>query len=204
MASHGWCDCRSRHYTLSANIYQGVERQQLKRHPFGRSTIREPILEPRAAELIRTLELGPHPEGGYYREIWRARLGVEPADGRGRRAALTAIYFLLPAGAVSRWHRVRSDEIWQHCEGAPLELLQVPPDHLRLHRARLGPLTPEQAPIHCVAAGWWQAAQSHGPYSLVSCTVGPGFEFGDFDLLADHAELAAALSRALPEAIPFV
>lgn len=129
---------------------------------------------------------------------------MEPADGRGRRAAGTAIYFLLPAGAVSRWHRVRSDEIWQHSEGATLELLQVPGDEWRLHRVRLGTLAPEQAPIHCVPAGWWQAAQSQGSYSLVSCVVAPGFEFTDFELLAERSDLAAALCRALPEAIPFV
>lgn len=163
--------------------------------------ITEETLEPRAAELIRTLELTPHPEGGYYREIWRAPLAVEPADGRGRRAACTAIYFLLPGGAVSRWHRVRSDEIWQHSEGAPLELLQLPPEEWRLHRTRLGSLTTEQQmPLHCVPAGWWQAAQSLGSYTLVNCTVAPGFEFADFELLAERPELAAKLRRALPEA----
>ena len=164
----------------------------------------EPSLEPRVTELIRTLELKPHPEGGYYREIWRAELGVEPADARGPRAALTAIYFLLPAGAVSRWHRVRSDELWQYCEGAPLELLEVPADAGRLLRARLGPFVPGQAPAHCVPAGWWQAAQSYGSYSLVTCAVASGFEFADFELLSAHAEQAAALCRALPEARLFV
>lgn len=167
--------------------------------------ITEAALEPRVAELIRTLELRPHPEGGYYREIWRAPLTVEPADGRGRRAAGTAIYFLLPGGAVSRWHRVRSDEVWQHVEGAPLELLQLPPDEWRLHRTRLGSLAAEQQrPLHCVPAGWWQAAVSLGSYTLVSCTVAPGFEFADFQLLAERPELAAELGRALPDAVAFL
>jgi predicted cupin superfamily sugar epimerase len=159
-------------------------------------------VEPRVAELIRILELRPHPEGGYYRELWRAPLAVEPVDGRGRRAALTTIYFLLPGGAVSRWHRVRSDELWQHVEGAPLELLQLEPDKWRLHRTRLGsPSTGEETSLRHVPAGWWQAAQSLGSYTLVSCTVGPGFEFVDFELLAERPELAAALGRALPEAV---
>ena len=162
------------------------------------------VLEPRVESLIRTLELEPHPEGGYYREIWRSGLVVTPSDGRGERAALTAIYFLLPAGAVSRWHRVRSDEVWQYCEGAPLELLQLPPVEWRMHRARIGPLGPEQAPILTVSAGWWQAAESLGTYSLVCCAVGPGFEFADFELLGDRAERAAELGRALPEAARFV
>ena len=157
----------------------------------------------RVAELVRTLGLEPHPEGGYYREIWRGALGVAPGDGRGDRAALTSIYFLLPAGAISRWHRVRSDEVWHHYEGAPLELLLVPPDDYRLERVRLGPLGPEQAPVRCAPAGWWQGAQSLGAYTLVGCTVGPGFEFADFELLADRSQLADALCRALPEAARF-
>jgi uncharacterized protein len=157
----------------------------------------------RVEELIRSLALVPHPEGGYYREIWRGDLGVEPSDGRGARAALTAIYFLLPAGAISRWHRVRSDEIWHHYEGAPLELLLIPPHEHRIERLRLGPLGPEQVPVRCVPASWWQAARSLGAYTLVGCTVGPGFEFSDFELLADRGPLADALFSALPEAVPF-
>jgi predicted cupin superfamily sugar epimerase len=163
---------------------------------------REITLE-RVAELIRDLQLVPHPEGGYYREIWRGRLEVEPVDGRGGRAALTSIYFLLPAGAVSRWHRVRSDELWHHYEGAPLELLLVPPGEPRLERLRLGPLGPEQEPVRCVPARWWQAARSLGPYTLVGCTVGPGFEFSDFELLSDQDRTADAPFDALPEAAPF-
>jgi predicted cupin superfamily sugar epimerase len=129
---------------------------------------------------------------------------VVPSDGRDERVALTAIYYLLPAGAVSRWHRVHSDEVWQHCEGAPLELLQVPPTEWRLHRGRLGPLATEQAPILTVPAGWWQAALPLGSYALVNCSVAPGFEFADFELLADRAELGAELGRALPDAVRFV
>src|SRR5262245_9093026 len=158
----------------------------------------------RVAELIGTLELVPHPEGGFYRQIWRGPLGVEPVDGRGRRAALTSIYYLLPLGAISRWHRVRSDEVWHHYEGAPLELLVVPPGQDRLERARLGPLDTGQQPVHCVPATWWQAARSLGSYTLVGCTVGPGFEFSDFELLSEQKGRADALCEALPEASEFV
>jgi uncharacterized protein len=157
----------------------------------------------RAAELVRTLGLAPHPEGGFYREIWRAPQDVEPDDRRGARSALTAIYFLLTAGAVSRWHRVRSNEIWHHYEGAPLELLCVPPDEMRIERVRLGPLAEGQAPVHCVPAHWWQAARSLGGYTLVGCTVGPGFEFADFEMLRDRSDVADALCAALPEAAPY-
>jgi predicted cupin superfamily sugar epimerase len=157
----------------------------------------------RVAELIRTLGLAPHPEGGYFREIWRAPLCVEPGDQRGPRAALTEIFFLLPSDAVSRWHRVRSDEVWHHYEGAPLELLRIPLDETRIERMRLGPLGEDQAPVHCVPAHWWQAARSLGDYTLVGCTVGPGFDFADFELLRERPEQADALCRALPEAAPF-
>jgi len=146
-----------------------------------------------------------HPEGGYYREIWRAPLPVEPADGRGRRAALTVIYFLLPGGAVSRWHRVRSDEVWQHVEGDPLELLQLPPGEWRVQRSLLcPPATDQHTLLHCVPANWWQAARCLGSYTLVSCVVAPGFEFADFELLAERPELAAELGRAHPETVGFL
>ena len=106
---------------------------------------------------------------------------------------------------MSRWHRVRSDELWQHVEGAPLELLQLRPDEWRLHPSRLGsPATDQQTPLHCVPAGWWQAACCLGSYTLVSCAVAPGFEFADFELLAERAELAAELGRALPEVVRFL
>lgn len=158
-------------------------------------------MDPRAEHLIRTLGLASHPEGGYYREIWRSPLRVEPADGRGSRAASTVIHFLLPAGDVSRWHRVRSDEIFQYCEGAPFELLHMPKGSWNLQRTRIGP---EPAFSHCVPAGCWQASRSSGAYTLVTCTVAPGFEFADFEILADHGELAAELRRASPEAVPFI
>lgn len=160
-------------------------------------------MDGRVEALVQQLGLAPHPEGGFYREIWRSTEGVQPQDGRGHRVGITSIYFLLPAGAVSRWHRVRSDEVWHYYEGAPLELLSVPPGVRRMERIRLGPLEPGQAPVHTIPARWWQAARSLGDYTLVGCSVGPGFEFADFELLADDAASADALVRALPEAAPF-
>ena len=140
----------------------------------------------RVSELLRELNLSPHPEGGYYRELWRSRLDVAPGDGRGARSALTLIYFLLPAGAVSRWHRVRSDEVWHWCEGAPLELLQLSADGPRIERFMLGPLDDDQQPVHLVPADTWQAARSLGEYTLVSCSVGPGFDFADFEMRSEE------------------
>ena len=82
-------------------------------------------MHPRAAELIAALDLRPHPEGGFYRQIFRSAMQVSPMDGRSPRAALTTIYFLLTEGSFSRWHQVASDEVWHLYEGGPLELLEL-------------------------------------------------------------------------------
>lgn len=79
----------------------------------------------------------------------------------------------------------------------------VPPDNFRLERCRLGPLAPGQEPVGWVPATWWQAARSLGAYTLVGCTVGPGFDFADFELLSDRSDFADELCRALPEAADF-
>jgi uncharacterized protein len=149
----------------------------------------------RATELVAVLGLRKHPEGGYYSEVFRSPALVTPDDGRTPRPALTSIYFLLPAGAVSRWHRVRSDEIWHFYEGAPLDLWLLPPEGNAPDRHRLGPLDRESHPTVAVPAGWWQAAESTGEYTLVGCTVGPGFEFQDFILARDEADVAATFRR---------
>jgi uncharacterized protein len=149
----------------------------------------------RATELIEQLKLEPHPEGGYYREIFRSADLVAPADGRGPRAALTTIYFLLPAGIVSRWHRVASDEVWHLYEGGPLEVLSVDPAFAALARHELE----ARAPVCTVAAAHWQAARTLGDYALVGCTVGPGFDFADFAILADDAASASRLLATWPE-----
>ena len=144
----------------------------------------------RATELIAELGLSKHPEGGYYSEVFRSPAWVTPSDGRTARPALTSIYFLLPAGAVSRWHRVRSDEIWHFYEGAPLDLWLLPPEGNAPNRHRLGPLERDSRRTIAVPAGWWQAARCTGEYTLVGCTVGPGFEFQDFTVASDEAEVA--------------
>jgi len=153
----------------------------------------------RVAELIRELHLTAHPEGGYYAVVFRSPSMVAPADGRGSRPGLTTIYFLLPEGAFSRWHRVVSDEVWHFYEGAPLELLQLSADFMSLTRLSLGPLAVDQAPVHTVAAGDWQAARTTGTYTLVGCTVGPGFDFQDFTMLSDVSDAAFNARTAWPE-----
>ena len=152
----------------------------------------------RAEHLIAALGLIPHPEGGYYGELFRSDAAVYPTDGRGLRAALTTIYFLLPGAAVSRWHRVQSDEVWHFYEGAPLDLWMLSPDGGQANQHRLGPLDGAQRPAWTVPAGWWQAARSTGPYTLVGCTVGPGFDFRDFALAGDQPAVAAAVRARHP------
>ena len=149
-----------------------------------------------AAAMIAALGLAPHPEGGFYRETFRSAHTVSPADGRGPRAALTTIFFLLPGGAVSRWHRVRSDEVWHFYEGAPLELWTAAPDGRAVERHLLGRIGDGWAPVHAVARDRWQAARSTGDYTLVGCTVGPGFDFTDFAFAAGDPAVAAALRSA--------
>lgn len=148
-------------------------------------------MDPRATELVKELGLAPHPEGGLYREVYRSESPVYPADNRGSRPAITGIYFLLPTGAISRWHRVQSDELWHFYEGASLELWVAEPSGERPERHLLGACSDTQQPLLTVRAGWWQAARSTGAYTLVGCTVGPGFDFTDFVLAADIPSAAA-------------
>ncbi len=122
-----------------------------------------------ADRLIQLLDLMPHPEGGHFRETYR--------DNNEGRAHSTAIYFLLKAGEVSRWHRVDAAEVWHFYRGAPLELKIGKQSYV------LGVNIDEaQVPQLVVPPGAWQAARSLGDYTLVGCTVAPGFEFSKFEM----------------------
>ena len=139
-----------------------------------------------ASALIARLQLEPHPEGGWYREIHRSDLLLQ--TGRGPRAALTSIYFLLEQGQQSRWHVVTSDEVWHYACGAPLELLTYRPKSREFRRQVLGvPVDDGQRPIGAVHAGEWQAARSLGAWTLLGCDVGPGFDFEDFSFVSSIA-----------------
>jgi len=135
-----------------------------------------------AEQIIAALGLQPHPEGGWYRQTW-----VGPGDDR---PSGTAILFLLRAGERSHWHRVDADEIWIFNAGAPLTL------SLGTDRARQVELGPDvlggQVVQAVVPKGWWQAARSNGAWSLVSCTVSPGFRFAGFDLAPPEFDLPPA------------
>ena len=129
-----------------------------------------------AAEIIARLELKPHPEGGHYRETFRdSRRDV---DGR---SASTAIYFLLARGERSYWHRIDAEEIWHYYAGSAL-ILQIA-DERGQRSVKLGAdLATGEAPQAIVPAHAWQAAASTGDWTLVGCTVAPGFEFAKFEL----------------------
>ncbi|SKA04594.1 hypothetical protein SAMN02745126_03302 [Enhydrobacter aerosaccus] len=127
-----------------------------------------------ADDIIARLGLQPHPEGGHYREMYRA------ADRP--RGASTAIYFLLKAGERSHWHRVDADEIWHFYAGAPLEL-SLSEDGYKKHALRLGgDFEIGEMPQAVVRRGVWQAARSLGHWTLVGCTVAPAFQFEGFEL----------------------
>ncbi len=133
-----------------------------------------------AQDVARMLQLAPHPEGGFYRETWRAQAK------EGERGSGTAIYFLLPGDVTNRWHRVDAVEIWHYHAGAPLEL----------HVGREAPSSQEvtllgadlvagQRPQGIVPAHAWQRARSLGTWTLVGCTVSPAFEFAGFEMLEE-------------------
>ncbi len=128
-----------------------------------------------ATELIERLGLVPHPEGGHFAETWR---DVRDDGGRG---AGTAIYFLLRAGEVSRWHRVDAVEIWHHYAGAPLELAIAAAGRAVTHVLGDDLLAGERPQV-AVPAGAWQQARSRGAFTLVGCTVSPAFTFAGFEL----------------------
>jgi len=122
-----------------------------------------------ADRLVKLLDLAPHPEGGHFRETFR--------DAGDPRPFSTAIFFLLKAGEASRWHRVDAAEVWHIYRGAPLEL------RIGNETYVLGPDIDEaQMPQIVVPAGVWQSAKSLGDYTLVGCTVAPGFDFAHFEL----------------------
>ncbi|MBN8981527.1 MAG: cupin domain-containing protein [Rhizobiales bacterium] len=129
-----------------------------------------------AAEIIFRLDLKPHPEGGHYRETFR-----DGQDADRKRAASTAIYFLLARGEHSHWHRVDAAEVWHYYAGSALKLRIK--DESGLRDVLLGvDLANGEAPQAIVPAHAWQAAETTGDWTLVGCTVAPGFEFDKFEL----------------------
>jgi predicted cupin superfamily sugar epimerase len=137
-----------------------------------------------AADVIRLLDLKPHPEGGHFRETFR-----DPRTIDGRRAASTAIYFLLAAGERSHWHRVDAAEVWQYAAGEQLELRIWRGGDGRIEQIRLGgDISAGDRPQAVVPAGAWQAARPLGAWTLVGCVVAPAFDFATFELAPEGWE----------------
>jgi predicted cupin superfamily sugar epimerase len=156
----------------------------------------------RANELIATLQLQPHPEGGWFRENFRSDTQVQPQDARPQRSALTSIYFLLQTNQHSHWHRVLSDEVWVHLEGDALNLWSWDARDQTAICTTLGPVDAStgQRPQRTISAGLWQAAwpvmpSRHG-YTLLACMVGPGFDFSDFSMLQNSSDEAEQMRLA--------
>jgi uncharacterized protein len=150
-------------------------------------------MEPRARELIESLALEPHPEGGFYRQVFKS-----PRIVNGDRSAISAIYFLLPRDQHSRWHRVTSDEIWVNVEGNGVALHTF--DGTATQTRRLG----AALPFAVVNAGEWQAAEPVDAFALVACFVAPGFEFDDFTMMAEDREAIARLEAVDPRLLSLV
>jgi len=138
-----------------------------------------------ADDIIAHLDLQPHPEGGYYRQTWAAENAGRPVG--------TCIYFLLKDGSSSHWHRVDATEIWLYHAGAPLTLSLAATDAGPATDHMLGPdLSARQSPQIIVPENHWQAAATTGDWTLVSCTVSPGFQFDGFTLAAPGFDIPRA------------
>ena len=134
-------------------------------------------VKPTAADIIKRLDLKPHPEGGHFRETHRDEAG------QSGRAHSTAIYFLLARGERSHWHRIDAAEVWHYYSGDPLKLEIV--DGSKEMIVRLGPnVHADESPQAVVPARAWQAAETTGDWTLCGCTVSPGFQFEKFELAA--------------------
>jgi predicted cupin superfamily sugar epimerase len=163
-------------------------------------------MPPRVEEVIRRLALAPHPEGGFFRETFRAAARREGSSG-GARSTSTAIYFLLPSGEFSAFHEVRgADEIWHHYLGDAVEIHTLASDGAYAMRVLGGDIAAGEEPQLVVSAGTLQAAAPRGAgYALCGCTVAPGFEFADFAMpsraelirrFPAHADVIRRLTRA--------
>ena len=151
-------------------------------------------MHPRALELISSLDLSPHPEGGHYKRVYESTKQV--MENGVLRPAITSIHFLLIEGVRSRWHRVDAVEIWDWQEGGAVELLMYDANVRTLSRAQLDTSARGGQLLQAVPAGIWQSARTHGDYSLVNCSVSPGFVWSGLEMLDEQSPLADELRAA--------
>jgi len=161
-------------------------------------------MNPRVSKLINLLDLEPHVGGGYIREIFRSKNLVHLLGNQVERKALTTIYYLLGAGEFDSWHRLDSDEVWHYYEGATLELLWIKQGEEKYTRCLIGEIDDSTKPIAIVPGGCWQMARTTGEYTLVGCTMGPGFEYEGYQLLRDNPEDAKIIQHRFPELDEFL
>jgi predicted cupin superfamily sugar epimerase len=158
-----------------------------------------------SAELINNFEMLKHPEGGYFKEVYRSTEIIPqhalPSRYAGERCFSTSIYFLLPGGAISRLHRLASDEVWHFYLGQPLELLQISPEGQGAKIYLGKDIVSGQKLQHVVPAGCWFGARpvEGSEFCFVGCTVAPGFDYADFELA--HAEVLSGMFPMLKEEI---
>lgn len=162
-----------------------------------------------AKTLIQAYQLLPHPEGGFYKETYRSPVSIDtkalPDNFKGSRSVSTSIYFLLPKGNFSAFHRIESDECWHFYSGDPLHVYVIDANGV-LTTIKLGKdILKGQHFQAVVPAGSWFASEPQGAFSFVGCTVAPGFDFGDFELASrsvllneypQHEKLISRLCRA--------
>jgi predicted cupin superfamily sugar epimerase len=137
-----------------------------------------------AQDIIKALDLQPHPEGGFYKEIYRSQSEVYSDTAKAQRNTLTCIYFLLEKGQRSRFHQVKHDEVWNFYLGDPLRLIDVNQQDAK--DIILGNYSNDIISQHVIKANHWQAAEPLGEYAFVGCSVAPGFNFNDFSFLPEH------------------
>jgi predicted cupin superfamily sugar epimerase len=151
-------------------------------------------------ELIDKYKLVTHPEGGYYAVVYESKQSVKSPVVKKDRKAVTHIYFLLLEGQVSLFHKVVHDEIWNFYEGDPVKLIKF--NGSKIEEDIIGSGCSDYA--SAVEGGVFQAAESTGAYSLVGCTVAPGFEFEDFSFLRDEFEVKESLIKNFPDYRKFI
>jgi predicted cupin superfamily sugar epimerase len=139
-------------------------------------------------QIIENFQLQPHPEGGYFREVYRSEQVVASSTVGAERNTVTHIYFLLARGQLSRFHKVLHDEIWNVYAGSPIRLLRY--DGNDVQEVVIGEGRDDFMAI--IPGGVWQAAESTGDYTLVGCTVAPGFDFADFSFMSAEEGMAFA------------
>jgi len=154
--------------------------------------------------IVKNLDLLPHPEGGFYKETYRSEISSDYDGFDGKRNVATGIYYLLSEGDFSAFHRIKSDETWHFYAGEALELVEITPGGKLIKTLIGNQFEKGEQPQYTVNAGNWFASKSSGTYSLVGCTVYPGFDFQDFELaernsfiqeFPDHIKLIEGLTR---------